>query len=90
LERNKQRYINLGWFILQSKYCYYLEVKFKHLNDTEYDKIEDEYKQLAKDLGLPISACDMVGFDLNRASCRLVKDKLEQTKSVDFGLLNEV
>jgi hypothetical protein len=87
LERNKQRFVNLGWFILQSKYCYYLHPNYKHLNDTEYDQIEDEYRQLAITLGLVPTATNMVGFDLNRPSCILVKERLDKLKTVDFELL---
>lgn len=46
------------------------------ISDYEYDKLEKEYDALSKELGLPNSVADMVDFDTNRHSCKLVMEKL--------------
>ena len=59
-----------------------------HLSDLDYDKVELEYRKLAEELGVKASACDMVGFDLERASCRLVVSQVDRIRSVNFSLLS--
>lgn len=69
------RFIKLGWLILEAKYRYYIR-DAPLLEDHEYDTMEREYDELAKKLGLPPSATDMVGFDTKRPSCILVAEKV--------------
>lgn len=40
------------------------------------DKEEGEYKALAEKLGKEPTASNMVGFDILRASCRIVAEKI--------------
>jgi len=82
------RFNKLSWLILECKYCYYLKPEYDHLSDLDYDKVELEYRKLAEELGVKASACDMVGFDLERASCRLVVSQVDRIRSVNFSLLS--
>lgn len=68
----------LSWFILENKFKYYCGAKYgiEPIADEVYDKYEDRYKKLAQMLKLKPTASDMVGFDENRPSCRLVMEKL--------------
>lgn len=87
----KERFAKLSWFILECKYCYYCRPQFKHPSDTEYDKVEEEYKAIAAQLGVEPSASNMVGFDLNRPSCRLVAEAVNAKKGlticIDWDIL---
>ena len=74
-----ERFIELGWLLLEHKCRYYVTIR-DIIPDAEYDKLEDEYKALAKKLGRASTACDMVGFDLSRPSCMLVLHKLTGEK----------
>lgn len=73
----KQRYVELGWKILEAKYRYYVLDK-PRLQDFEYDMMEKEYDKLADELGLPKSASDMIGFDETRPSCIEVIAKIKK------------
>lgn len=76
-----ERFVELGWKILECKAEYYGCVDLPTMTDEEYDKIEDEYRGLAKKLNMSPTAADMVGFDLYRPSCRLVMNKLMKVDS---------
>lgn len=76
-----KRFIQLSWKIIEYKMAYYRPdlVHKDHMNkltvsDVEYDSLENEYKNLADKLGLPASAHEMVGFDLERPCCNLVAE----------------
>lgn len=60
---------NLGWLLLEHKFRYYILQK-PIISDYEFDKIETSYRSLAKKLGLPPTASDMVGFDMTRPSAQ--------------------
>lgn len=72
---DEERFTELGWLLLEHKCRYYVTIR-DIIPDAEYDKLEDEYKALAQKLGRTSTACDMVGFDLSRPSCKLVLHKL--------------
>ena len=72
----EKRFIKLGWLLMEHKFRYY-RLDSPIVEDHEYDKLEREYDNLAKELGLPPTAVDMVGFDQNRPSGALVADKVQ-------------
>jgi hypothetical protein len=79
---NKQQIILLGWQILEYKLAYYRpelveESLLKHIKVTDetYDAAENRYEYLCATEGIEPTASNMVGFDENRASCRLVLSK---------------
>jgi len=80
--KNK-RFIELSWELLEHKFRYYCgaEHNLVPISDTLYDELEEEYKELAKELGKITSATDMVGFDETIGSCKLVKSKLLMKKT---------
>jgi NAD-dependent DNA ligase len=75
----QQRFIDLGWLILEHKWRYYIGVRYgvSPVSDAEYDKLEDEYVQLADELIENAYSSTMVGFDINRPSCQLVDSKMK-------------
>jgi NAD-dependent DNA ligase len=75
IETDEQRFVRLGWWIIEQK-CRYYHLKRAVVSDEEYDAREMEYKALADKLGKDPTASRMVGFDITRASCRLVLQKL--------------
>jgi len=84
--QEEQRYISLGWQILELKYVYYyagvLHPDWEHLrlvSDQDYDKLEAEYRELAKKQGLRPTT-DVVGFPDNKPSGRLVMQKLSKPR----------
>jgi predicted phosphoadenosine phosphosulfate sulfurtransferase len=74
----KQLVVRLSWKILEHKFRYYEGAKYnlKTIPDEKYDKIESKYKRLCKALKIEPSASDMVGFNYDKPSCRLVASKL--------------
>lgn len=74
LYRKKFIFRQLSWKILECKYLYYISAN--SVEDEVYDYIEDIYKKLAKELNENTTASDMVGFDVNRPSCMMVKSKI--------------
>ena len=72
----RKRFVQLSWEILEHKCRYYRGVGGKPIADAEYDALEDEYRKLAEELGEKPSAWEMVGFNIDRPSCRLVMAKL--------------
>jgi hypothetical protein len=91
---NKQ-FIILGWSVLYNK-CLYYELsgnkRFDKLriDDNTYDRIEKEYKELARKLNKKPTAC-IVGFDRHSpsGSCTLAKvlideyDKSRRDKTIN-------
>lgn len=71
---DERLFIQIGWKILQAKFQYYI-MDDPLLTDQEYDMLEREYDRLAKALGVPPTASDMVGFNQTRPSCALVADR---------------
>ena len=75
MTKDKKRYINLGWTLLECKYFYYCDPLSPHIeSDIWYDTLESEYIKLAEKLELPTSASDRVGFP-DTPSGRLVAGK---------------
>lgn len=86
-QTKEQRFVELSWRLLELKLSYYYpavihESRKKEVSipDQAYDALADEYRKLAKELGLPASADDMVGFDFDRPSCSLVAGHLRSPK----------
>jgi len=73
---SKNRFIKLGWELLEHKYRYYI-LNGQTISDYEFDQMEAEYRKLAEELGLPPSASDMVGFDSGRFSCQLAMHRVK-------------
>lgn len=73
---DERRFIRLGWQLIGAKFSYYI-MDAPTLADHEYDSLEREYDALAKKLGVPPTASDMVGFDRTRPSCVLAADKIQ-------------
>jgi len=78
-EEENNRYIELSWKLLEYKCRYYMWGN--SIPDAEYDALEAEYIKLADQLELPKSASNMVGFSLDRPSCRLVYENLKRRYS---------
>lgn len=72
---DEKRFIRLGWQLMAAKFRYYI-LDAPTLTDQEYDRLEREYDALAKALGVPATASNMVGFDQTRPSGTLVADKI--------------
>lgn len=72
---DEERFIQLGWEILEHK-CRYYVLNNAIIEDYQYDMLEKEYDALADKLGKEKSASDMVGFNENRPSCREVLKKM--------------
>jgi hypothetical protein len=77
----------MAWKILEYKFAYYqyawLHPSWKDemvVPDAVYDKLENEYRELCEQQGVDPTAADMVDFDIERASCRLVARRLSQPK----------
>jgi hypothetical protein len=78
----KRIMVRLSWHILELKFLYYDGAKYglKAPDDSYYDAIEDKYKKLAERLKIAPTASDMVGFNYDRGSCKLVADRMISTK----------
>lgn len=92
LINKKLRCIRLGWEILHHKFLYYegAKHKLKPISDERYDKIENEYKDLCKGLGVEPTASNMVGFDYKKCSCKMIAQHLIATKGKIPGKIIEV
>jgi NAD-dependent DNA ligase len=73
---SSERFIELGWQILEHKYRYYILQK-PIIQDYDYDLLEKEYDSLADQLDRPKSATDMVGFNEDRPDCQRVAEKIQ-------------
>ncbi len=82
LKKYKKLHIKFSWMILEMKFLYYegRGLGFKCPSDEYYDSIEDKYRKLCKKLKKDTTACDMVGFNMCRGSCRLVAEKMIGSK----------
>lgn len=89
-EKNKtvskeERFIQLGYRLLESKFTYYhpalVHKDWKHLSitDAEYDALENEYKALAEELGKNAYTCNLVDFP-DTPSARMVAIRLSNPK----------
>ena len=87
IEDSFLRRVKLSWQLLEFKFAYYcpelLHKDWQHLkvSDEVYDKLEDEYLMLSRQLRLPPTVIEMVGFDDDTPSGRLVFSKLSKRKS---------
>jgi NAD-dependent DNA ligase len=70
----------LSWTLLEHK-CRYYVFDAPSIGDYEYDILEKEYEALAKELQVPPSVSDMVGFDETRESCKQVLNKLRRQRA---------
>ena len=77
MDKQLKRFIKLGWEILEHKYRYYIQ-NTQTIGDEQYDKLEEEYRRLAITLGYIPYSSNMVGFDMNRESCRIVRNRMEE------------
>ena len=83
LSEDQKKFIELGWKLLEYK-CVYYRPKLVHpynleyctISDATYDLLEGQYKAVCVRLGEIPTASDMVGFDLDRPSCKMVVRKL--------------
>jgi hypothetical protein len=97
VSQNEARFCTLGWAILELKLAYYHPntlhpdwIAFVSHPDTVYDKIEDEYRTLAKALNVSPSAADMVDVDFLRPSVRLVQSLLSNPKGPHTSTVERV
>lgn len=84
LKKKKLELSRLAWQILGCKFLYYRGAEYKIPasaipSDTDYDKWEDEYRKLCKELKVKPTAADMVEFDETKPSCRMVMQHLIMT-----------
>jgi len=80
-EKYLKAYSKLSWMILHHKFRYYEGAKYniKPVPDNEYDTLENMYKKIAKKLNEKTTASDMVGFNNEKASCRMIANNLIST-----------
>ena len=71
----EKEFIKLGWKLLEAKCAYYIFDR-PIMEDKDYDAMERRYDALAKKLGVPTTAVDMVGFDERRPCCKIVLHKM--------------
>jgi len=82
-----KQHVELSWRILEAKLMYY-RPELVHaswhnhltITDSQYDAIEDTYRILCKRLNKECYAVNMVGFDLEKPSGRLVCSKYQMPK----------
>jgi NAD-dependent DNA ligase len=72
-----ERFVDLSWDLLSFKYMYYVRGR-SIIADEAYDVLASEYRELAKELNLNPSADDMVGYNMDKASCRMVAKKMDE------------
>lgn len=79
-----ERYVQLGWEILEHKWRYYIGVRYgiKPIPDEEYDRVEAEYVNLAIQLGQEEYSNNAVGFPIDRASGKLVDEKMRREYNI--------
>lgn len=77
-EQAKSLVCRLSYKILEHKFRYYEGAKYglKSIPDDKYDKLEARYIRLCTLLKIEPTASNMVGFDYNRPSCKMVFNKL--------------
>lgn len=86
--KNDLERIRLSWQIIAAKFLYYEGQKYgipasACPSDSIYDEWEERYKELCEEVGKEPTACNMVGFDESRPSCRMVKEHLIATNGKD-------
>lgn len=79
--------LEFSWKIIEYKLMYYRPDlvhdswhKDLTISDSDYDKIEEEYIKMCRELKLTPTVTEMVGIDLTRPSCKLVLSKLSKKK----------
>lgn len=86
MSKEYKRLSQLSWILLSCKFLYYCGAKYNipssnTISDVAYDKLEDEYKGLAKKLGIQPSVTDMVGFQESATGAKaMIKEHLIATK----------
>jgi len=82
LDRYQKLFAKLSWRILECKFLYYEGPKHNLPcpPDSEYDMLEDKYLKLAKILKRKPVAQEMVGFNHDKPSCKMVAMYMIQTK----------
>ncbi len=80
----RERHCNLGWEILEHKWRYYVGVAYgvEPISDAAYDEIEAEYIMLCGQIGLPEYSNNAVGFPHDRASAKLVDQKMRKLYNI--------
>ena len=86
----KQKIALLSWFILECKYVYYHNTNLRGVSDAFYDKYEDVYKLLCKQESVIPTATEMVGFDFERPSCKLVVELVNKNKGISKKLIEKI
>ena len=81
INTKNKRLISLSWELLEHKCKYYKNVGGDPVEDQYYDNLEEEYKYLCSELKIDPNVTNMVGFDMNRPSCKLVFNKLIRKKN---------
>jgi len=87
VKKESNRLVELSWKIVECKLTYYrpdlVHKDWKEeitRSDQQYDAYENEYRDLCKTEGVEPYSCEMVGFDLERASARVVMEKYRNKK----------
>lgn len=85
LKKKKVKHARLAWQILACKFLYYEGPKHNIPtsmipDDNIYDKWEEEYKKLCKELKTPTTVTDMVGFSDAKGSAKMVKEAMIYNK----------
>lgn len=82
-----QQFILLSWNLLEYKLMYYHPDKVHSswhesltIPDNDYDELENQYKDLARSLKVGMSVTEMVDFDFDRPSCKLVLRRLRKER----------
>jgi hypothetical protein len=83
----EEKHMHLGWEILEHKWRYYVGVEYPQVQadiipDAKYDVIEAEYINLCVQLGRE-EYSNSVGFPHQRASARLVDDKMRKLYGIN-------
>jgi hypothetical protein len=87
----------MAWKILEYKFAYYqyarLHPSWKDemvISDVAYDALEAHYRIKCEEEDVEPSAADMVDFNFDKASCRLVALKLSNPKGISFEQVKKI
>lgn len=73
----QELHANLSFCVLTHKFHYYVN-RHAIISDETFDKVVMKYRELCKELNLTPTADDMVEFDMDKPSCRLVAQVLKE------------
>lgn len=86
----------LSWAILEAKFAYYHPAKidpswkrFVSIPDAEYDMLEDIYRMMCEKYLISPTASDMVDFNSDNPSCKLVMSKLTAPRKNNISCIEE-